>query len=141
MGPTCILNPRVPAPHLEALHGGREVGVDGLDAVGENPALGPPDLHALKLVELRAGDHHIHHVVAALQVAIEALEQAAVLELPRVLLGLGEALGAVLEVELLEVGQHPDGEAELVDCLRGLHLDQLRAWDELVGLRDTRARD
>ena len=108
--------------------------MDGLDAVGEDPTLGPSDLDALELVELRTRDHHVHHVVAALQVPVETLEQAAVLEFPGVVGGLRQALAAVLKVELLEVGQDADREAELLDGLRRLHLDQLGAGDELVGL-------
>ncbi len=51
------------------------------------PTLGASNLDALQLVELDAGRHHVHHVVAALHEGVQAREQRAVLELPRVVGG------------------------------------------------------
>ena len=112
--------------------------MDGLDTIGEDPPLGASNLNALQLVELSAGDHHIHHVMAALKEGIKALEQAAVLELPRVALGLDKALAAVLKVELLEVSQNADCQPQLLNSFCRLHLDQLGAWDELTSLEKER---
>ena len=62
-----------------------------------------------------------------------------VLELPRVAGDLSRALPAVLEVELLEVGEDADGKAQLLNSLPRLHLDQLRAGDELACLGGRRS--
>jgi len=58
-----------------------EVAVDGLDRVGQHLALCAPNLHALQLVELHPGAHHVHHVVAALHEGVQPPEQAVVLRL------------------------------------------------------------
>ena len=113
-----------------------ELGEDLLHVGCEGLALGPAHLDALELAELDNGLHQVEHVVAALQEAVKAGEEGAVLEAPRVGRALGADPGLVVKVGALE--RHRDAQADLerVDGVLRLHLKELVTADKAGGLPD-----
>mmetsp|Transcript_52159 Transcript_52159/g.108898 ORF Transcript_52159/g.108898 Transcript_52159/m.108898 type:complete len:636 (-) Transcript_52159:578-2485(-) len=111
--------------------------VEDLLHVGrERLALGPADLDPLELAELDDGLHQVEHVVAPLEEAVQAGEERAVLEAPRVGRALGAGAGLVVEVGALEGDRHAQADLERVDRVLRLHLEELLAADEAGGLAD-----